>query len=93
MALPLLGAFLSASVGALAKKALIAVGLGTITYAGLQAAFDGAQAQVISHYGQMPAVAMLIADLAGVGQTIGILLGAMAARVGMAALSHISKVL
>jgi len=93
MALPLLGAFLSASIGALAKKVLIALGLGTITYAGLQAAFNAAQAQVISNYGQMPAAAMQLADLAGVGQTIGILLGAMSARVGLAVLSKIGKVL
>lgn len=93
MALPLLGAFLSASIGALARKAMIAIGLGTITYAGLQAAFNAAQSQVISHYGQGPAAAMQLADLAGVGQTIGILLGAMAARVGMVALSRIGKVL
>lgn len=93
MALPLLGAFLSASIGALAKKALIALGLGTITYAGLQAAFNAAQTQVITNYGQMPAAALQLADLAGVGQTIGILLGAMSARVGLAALSKIGKVL
>lgn len=93
MAAPLLGAFLSAAVVPLAKKVLLALGLGTITYAGLQAAFDAAQSQVISHYGQMPAAAMQLADLAGVGQTIGILLGAMAARVGMIALSKIGRVL
>lgn len=93
MALPLLGAFLSASIGALAKKALIALGLGTITYAGLQAAFNAAQTQVITNYGQMPAAALQLADLAGVGQTIGILLGAMSARVGLAVLSKIGKVL
>lgn len=93
MPLPLLGAFLSASAGALVKKALVAIGLGTITYTGLQAAFDAAQAQVITHYGQLPAAALQLADLAGVGQVIGILLGAMAARVGMAMLSHIGKIL
>ena len=93
MALPLLGAFLSSSIGALAKKALTAIGLGTITYAGLQAAFDAAQAQVVANYGAMPAAALQLSDLAGVGQAIGILLGALAARVGMVALSHIGRVL
>lgn len=93
MAFPLLGAFLSASVGSLAKKALLALGLGTVTYAGLQAAFDAAKTQVINSYGLMPANALAIADLAGVGQAIGIMLGAMAARVGMVALSKIGKVL
>lgn len=93
MAAPLLGAFLATSIGSLVKKALVALGLGTITYAGLQAAFNSAQAQVISHYGQMPGNALELANLAGVAQTIGIILGAISARVGMIALSKIGKVL
>lgn len=93
MALPLLGAFLSASVGNLVKKALLALGLGTVTYTGLQAAFTAAQAQIVSNYGAMPAVSMQLADLAGVGQAIGIILGALTARLGMVALSHIGRVL
>lgn len=93
MALPLLGAFLSASIGSLVKKALVAIGLGTVTYAGLQAAFNAAQAQIVANYGAMPAAALQLADLAGVGSTIGIVLGALAARVGMVALSHIGRVL
>ena len=90
---PLLAAFLAGAVGALVKKALVAIGLGVVTYAGLQAAFDVAQAQVIASYGLLPAATMQLADLAGVGQTIGIILGAIAGRVGMIALSHIGRVL
>lgn len=93
MALPLLGAFLALSVGALVKRALLALGLGIITYSGLQAAFDTVQAQVISNYGQMSGASLQLADLAGVGQTIGILLGALAARVGIAVVSRIGRVL
>lgn len=93
MAFPLLGAFLGSAVGPLLKKALIAIGLGTVTYAGLQAAFDAAQAQIIANYGAMAGASLQLADLAGVGQTIGILLGALTARVGMVAVSHIGRVL
>lgn len=93
MALPLLGAFLSTSIGALVKRAMLAIGLGTITYSGLQAAFDAAQAQVISNYGLMPSNALALADLAGVGAAIGILLGALAARVGIAVVSKFGRVL
>lgn len=92
MAAPLVSVILSAAAP-LVRKALLALGLGTITYAGLQAAFDAAQAEVISHYGQMPANALELANLAGVAQTIGIILGAISARVGMIALSKIGKVL
>lgn len=88
-----IGAFLASAIGPLVKKALIAIGIGTITYTGLQAAFDAAQAQVISHYGQMSGSALSLADLAGVGQTIGILLGALAARVGIAVISKLGRVL
>lgn len=93
MPFPLLGAFLSSSIGALARKAMVAIGLGTVTYTGLQAAFTYAQNQIISNYGQMAGASLQLADLAGVGQTIGIILGAMGARVGMAALSKIASVL
>lgn len=93
MALPLLGAFLSASIGNLVKKAMVAIGLGTITYAGLQEAFNAAQDQIISNYGGMSGSTLAIVDLAGGGQAIGILLGAISARIGMIALSKIGKVL
>ncbi|MBI1887206.1 MAG: DUF2523 domain-containing protein [Nitrosomonadales bacterium] len=93
MPFPLLAAFLVSAVGPLVKKALIAIGLGIVTYAGLQAAFDAAQAQIIANYGAMAGASLQLADLAGVGQTIGILLGALTARVGMVAASHIGRVL
>ena len=93
MALPLLGAFLATSIGALAKRALLAIGLGTITYSGLQAAFNAAQTQIINNYGLMPSNALALADLAGVGAAIGILLGALAARVGIAVVAKFGRVL
>lgn len=93
MALPLLGAFLSASVGALAKKVLVALGFGTVTYVGLQAAFDAVQSSVVSSYGQMSGTSMMLVDLSGGGQAIGIILGAISARIGLISLSHLGKVL
>ena len=93
MAAPLIGAFLASSIGPLLKRALVAIGFGTITYTGLQAAFDAAKAQVIANYGQLSGVSMQIADLAGVGQAMGIVLGALAARVGLVVLSKIGRIL
>lgn len=93
MALPLLGAFLSASIGALAKKVLVALGFGTVTYVGLQSAFDAVQGQVISNYGGMSGTSMMLMDLAGSGQALGIILGAISARIGLISLSHLGKVL
>jgi hypothetical protein len=93
MPLPLLGAFLGTAIGALAKKALTALGLGVVTYAGLQAAFNTAQTQVINNYGNLTGVTLALADMAGVGQSIGIILGAIAGRIGIAVLGRIGRVL
>lgn len=90
---PLLGAWLATSIGSLVKRAAVAIGFGTVTYAGLQAAFNAVQAQVISNYGQLSGASMQLADLAGVGASVGILLGAMAARVGIAVVSKFGRVL
>lgn len=88
-----IGAFLASAIGPLAKKVLIALGIGTVTYTGLQAAFDAVQTQVIANYGQLNGAALSIADLAGVGQAIGIILGALAARVSIAVVSKLGMVL
>lgn len=90
---PLLGAWLATSIGSLVKRAAVAIGFGTVTYAGLQTAFNGVQAQVIANYGQLSGASMQLADLAGVGVSMGILLGAMAARVGIAVVSKFGRVL
>jgi hypothetical protein len=86
-------AFLAGAVGPLAKKILLALGIGTITYTGLQEAFDAASDQIIANYGAMSGGTLALVDLAGVGQAIGIILGAIAARVAMIALARFSKLL
>lgn len=88
-----IAAFFASSIGPLVKRALVAIGIGTITYAGLDTAFAAARDLVVSNYGQMPGNVADLVSLAGVGQAIGIILGAMAARVGMTALSTLGKVL
>ena len=88
-----IAAFLATAAGPLIKRALVAIGIGSVTYVGLDAAFASAKDLVVSNYGQMSGNVADLVSLAGVGQAIGIILGAMAARVGMAALSSLGKVL
>jgi len=85
--------WLVVAIGPLAKKLLVALGIGTITYTGFDAAFGALRDQVISNYGSMPANVAGIISLTGLGQALGIILGAMAGRVGLVALSHFAKVL
>lgn len=93
MAFPFLGAFLATSIGSLVKRALVAVGFGAITYTGLQVAFDSAKSNVIQSYGSMAGASLQIADLAGVGAVIGIILGAMAGRIAIVAVNKIASIL
>lgn len=89
----LFGAFLAMSIGPLVKRALVAIGVGTITYTGLQAAFSAAQASVIVAYGAMGAGSLQLANLAGVAQVLGIILGAMGGRIAIIAVNKIGSVL
>lgn len=88
-----IAAFLATAVGPLVKRALVAIGIGTVTYAGLDVAFGAARDLVVSNYGQMSGDVANLVSLAGVGQAIGIILGAMAARVALTALSTLGRVL
>lgn len=88
-----LAAFFAGSIGGIVKRALIAIGIGTVTYSGLDIAFGAARDLVISNYGQISGASAQLIALAGVGQALGIVLGALAARVGLLALSTLGKVL
>jgi len=91
--LGLLTYFFAGSIGPLVKRGLAAIGIGLITYTGLDVAFGSARDLVISNYGAMVGNTASLVSLAGVGQAIGIILGALAARVGLATLSQIGRVL
>jgi hypothetical protein len=85
--------FFSASIGPLLKRALVAIGIGTITYTGMDVAFGAARDLVISNYGAMGAATAGLVSLAGVGQAFGIILGALSARVGLTIMSKLGSVL
>ena len=93
MALPLLIPALAVAFPFIVKKVLIALSIGTLTYVGLQAAFDSMQANVISNYGSISGTALQLANLAGVNASIGILLGALAARISMFVVTKYSSIL
>lgn len=93
MPFPLLGVFLATSIGVLVKKALVAIGIGTLTYVGIDQAFTAVKSNIISNYGMMAGASMQLADLAGVGSAIGILLGALAGRIALVVVSKLGNIL
>lgn len=87
-----LGGFFAAAAGPLAKKVLMSLGLGMVTYAGVDTAFGVAKNAIIASWGGLPADVAALAGLAGIGDSFGILLGGMAARIALLSLSHLGKV-
>lgn len=73
----------------LARRILISLGFGIITYAGLTLAFNAARDQVVAYYGQAGADITVVADLAGLPQAFGIMLGACAARIALMAVQRL----
>lgn len=76
----------------LAKKVLVALGIGVVTYGGLQ--YVGAQVSgaVQSSYGALGGYTLDILNLAGIGESMGITLGAINARIALVAVGKIGRV-
>ncbi len=91
MALPL-APFLISLAWPIAKKVLLALGIGMITYGGLSLIAGQVVTQVQAYWGQMPISILQIGSLLGIPQSIGILLGAITARVSFVAAGKLGKI-
>lgn len=69
--------------GPLVLRALTAIGLGTLTFTGVTVALQGLIDIAVSNYASVPSDVLGLAGVAGIPQCIGIICGAMVARVGM----------
>lgn len=83
------GAFLVALAGPLARRVMIALGLGVISFAGLVLVGNQVRDAVVSHYGALSGSVVDLLNLLGAGQAIGIILGGIIARAAFAAVSRI----
>jgi len=76
----------------LAKKVLVALGIGAITYAGLSAIGSQVQSAVVSSWGSMGSVTLAILGIGGCAKAVGIILSALSARIALVAVGKIGKV-
>ena len=83
------GVFLLALVGPLARRVLLSLGLGVISYAGLALIAEQVKTAVIDNYGALSGNVLDLLNLLGAGQAIGIVLGAIIARAAFAAIARI----
>lgn len=86
------GSFLFALASPIAKKVLIALGLGFITYAGLDVAVNAALDAAKSNISGMPAAVVAILSIAGVWTSMAIVAGGITARLSMMVFSRIGRV-
>lgn len=75
--------FLATAIGPLVIKALLAIGIGTITFTGVTVALQGLIDIAVNNWAGVPAAVLQLASLAGIPQSIGIVCGAMVARTSM----------
>lgn len=76
-------AFLAAAVGPLAIRALVAIGFAAVSFAGVTTAFTALTTYAQSQWSALPAGVLQLAGLAGVPGGIGLIFGAMAARIAL----------
>ncbi len=78
-------------VGPLAKRVLLALGIGWISYTGMSALADQLKSTVASLWGQMGTATLQILTLGGTTEAVGIILSAIAAAAALAATSRLGK--
>lgn len=84
--------WLAALLPSLAARVLASLGLGVVTVTGFNVAWASLKSTIISNFQGFPADIAGLAGLAGVGEGLGVILGAITARVTFAALMSASKI-
>lgn len=85
-----LGGFLAAAAGPIAKRVLSSIGIGVVTYAGVDLAVNALLSQAKSAWaGTVGDVAAYVA-MSGANQALSIIAGAIAARVAFMSLKRLA---
>jgi hypothetical protein len=87
-----LGAFLQSSVGALAKRVLVSLGIGVIAFTGVTTAINQLLGFAHTAYSGLPAYVSAFFGLAGVGTGLGMVAGALSFRAAYMALPHLGLI-
>lgn len=85
----LFGAFLGAIAGPVAKRALLAIGVGVVSYAAVSTVVGQAIASARDAWGLLAGDTLALMQLAGLNTAASILAGAVTARVALQFASHL----
>ena len=91
--MPALAPFLLSIVGSLAGRALLSVGIGMVSFAGLNILLSHVTDLVKSNYQSTAGVVLDILNLAGAGQAVGILIAALITKTALVAIKKLASIL
>jgi len=88
----LLGTFFTASIGAIVKRALVALGIGILTFGAITAAFNQIVSIAQSHFNNVASDILQILNLAGTGEALGMVTGALVFKLGFTTMKRFGLV-
>jgi len=83
--------FLLAAAWPIAKKVLVSLGIGFVTYQGMSLIADQIRNEVLAAWGQLGGATLQILTLGGIPQALGIILGGLTAGAALMAMSRLGK--
>jgi hypothetical protein len=87
-----LAAFLMALIGPLARQLLVSIGIGLITFVGLDAAVGAALNAAKGSLSGTPAFAMAILARGGIFTALSIIAGGITARISLMSLKRLGRI-
>lgn len=83
--------FLLAAAWPIAKKVLVSLGIGFVTYQGMSLIAEQIRNEVLAAWGQLGGATLQILTLGGIPQALGIILGGITAGAALMAMSRLGK--
>lgn len=87
------GTFLLAMVQPLVARVLVSLGLSLVTFTGMSMVIDTLTSRAVSAWGGLPASILQLAGLAGIGEALSIITGAVATKILIWQLSKSNRIL
>lgn len=84
-----LAKFLDQYLGSFARNVLSSLGIGVISYAGIKTVFDQLVLLAQTHFNSIGSDALAVVQLAGIGEAIGIIVGAITFKLTMTTMSKL----
>lgn len=88
-----LTSWLIAMVGPVVAKILLTLGFSVVSIVGMDVVLDQIKALLLQHLQAVPAAALQVAMLAGVGEALGMLFGAIATKLVLWQMQNAARIL